>query len=908
MYILNKNHFTNKDKDILRLHKSFSNKQWKPQHLMAMIKFLSDESKIFTLEEALNNITMIQDQIPLEEEVLDFSNIDFSKCGSVRKCISNATGLYNLYFANIKNVDNINDTYDTDGDRRTFFYNVNFNSLHINNCTLTGNEEQYFYDLFSFGRGNYAKDIVIENSELRNTNIYNSNYTLPIERLLVKDSKLYMYSYYGRLCGDFNDKCKSIEFINSTIIPRLYDGIFRSQSPNIREINLPNISNEGTCQLTTTANGFSDCQYLEVINFNGLDTSALTNMSNLFLRCSSLLSVTGLEDKVFDKVTNISNMFKECTNLVEIPNVFNGMTEVTDLNALFHSCSSLIEIKLELNIPKCSMYAMIYNNASLEKVDLSKVVIDPNRGTADKINFTENLKFCPKLKEIHLGLMRCGVIFQMQQLDNSPNIKRVFIPKETNMGVADVDGWYYSGNNVGIFQNCAKDCIIYTDADYSFSYDTQQATGTKPANWLDRFNNHYGDGGAVKGLTIIGNTSSDDFFQEIQPTDTGDLSTYVIPYRDIDTYQEKIISGKSILKCYISQDNNLTFNNVKQAIQNNQVTEVPYSNILKTYYKGNGKLDIKFKIQEYIKTHKPKMIMLDVKNADTNTKTINAFYMQQIGVTDPSFDPNTIPVIPNPTETDFEEIFNNNESNSNGIGGFGSGNSFNSGNGGNAGNQNYGGDQAGNIQVTDDEFKDSGPKIFEENGDVFITDGNKKIEITPNKYYDLLSWLQRVHPDKLEFYGRNILLQAMFSSVRYALAGHTIYYAISYYRYHSYKVNNFALNFIDGKPALLYKKNGTNDMQVDNALAKKAYDKYASLLEEWKRYYNKTEDDFKRLYDQSKFSLFEVDYSKDLPEIIKKEQTRLFPQWNYIEGPNYNEGASIVINKLQNQGIDAWYL
>ena len=59
MYILNKNHFMNKNKDILRLHKSFSNKQWKPQHLISMIEFLSNESSIFTLEFALNNITFV---------------------------------------------------------------------------------------------------------------------------------------------------------------------------------------------------------------------------------------------------------------------------------------------------------------------------------------------------------------------------------------------------------------------------------------------------------------------------------------------------------------------------------------------------------------------------------------------------------------------------------------------------------------------------------------------------------------------------------------------------------------------------------------------------------------------------------------------------------------------------------
>ena len=907
MYILNKNHFMNKNKDILRLHKSFSNKQWKPQHLISMLEFISNESSIFTLEFAFNNITLVKDQLELEEEILDFSNIDFSKCGSVRYCLANATGLHNLYFGNIRNTDNLDAGYDTDGDRRAFLFNLNnnINSIHINNCNLNGDKDEY--SLFYFNRNICAKNIVIENSEIKKCNIYNSNYTLPIETLLVKDSKLYLNSYYGRLCGDFDEKCKSVEFINSTVIPYQFDGIFRSKSPNIKEISLPNIKNEGNVVMTSTGNGFSDSNYLETIHFNQFDTLELTNMSNLFLNCQSLLEVTGLEDKNFSKVTTIANMFKECNKLNEIPNMFNTMTEVDNLSGLFYSCRSIREIKLEMNIPKCNMYAMIYQNDSLEKVDLSKIVIDPNRGTANKINFTENLKFCPRLKEIHLGLMKCGVIFQVQSLDGSTNIKRVFIPKETNMGVIDTDGWVNSYDNTGIFKNCAKDCIIYTDADYSFSYETQQATGTKPANWLDKFNNHYGNGG-VKGLTIIGNTSSDQFFEQVQITDSGNLHSYVVRYRQLDTSIEQIISGKSILKCYISQDQNLTFDNVKQSIQQNQVTEVPYTDVLRGYYQGSGKLNLKFKIQEYISKYKPKMIMLDVQDVDTNTKTINAFYMQQIGVDDPSFDINQIPTIEQPTDNDFQDIFDNSENDSNGVGGSGSGNSFNSGNGGNAGVPNYGNDPTGNTQVTNDNFANSGPKITESNGDIFITDGINKIKITPETYERILIWLNNTNHNTKDFYGRNLLIQAMFSTAKYALAGHDLQDKIGYYLYKSYKMNNFALSFIGGNPAILYKENGTNNDEININLTEKSYQLYTSLLAKWKAYYNKTDLDFKTLYEQSKFSFFEVDYSQTLPKITRTENRTLFPQWNWIQGVRYTCFKSIAIYELNNQGIDAWYL
>lgn len=893
MYLLNKNHFTDKEKDVLRLYNCFSNKNWKHQNLISIINFLANESSIFSLEFALNNIQMIKEQIELSEEVLDFSKVDFSKCGSVRNCLSNVSGLYNIYFSNIKNVDNIvNGQYDSDGDRFSFFSNLkdnHLNSIHIDNCHLNGDNDQN-YNILNFNRNHYAKNIIINNSEIKFCNIYNSNYTLPIEKLLVKDSKLYIQSYYGRLCGDVNEKCESIEFINSTIIPCLFDGIFRSNSQKIKDISLPNIINEGNYKLTSTVNGFSNCLYLESINFNEFDTSELTNMERLFENCQSLLYITGLEDKTFNKITNISSMFKNCFKLNDIPNIFNTMTEVNNLSSLFHTCKSIREISLEMNIPKCNMWAMIYNNESLEKVDLSKIQIDTNRGTFEKINFHENLKYCPNLKEVHLGLMKCGIIFQMQDFTNSNNIKRIFIPKETNMGVANVDGWV--NQNLGILQNCSKDCIIYTDADYNFDYDTQTPSGTKPNNWLDGFNNHNDGTGGVKGLTIIGNTASDNFFPQIPPQDSNNISSYIVKYRELDEYQEQIISGKSILKCYIANNSNVTFDNAKEAIQQNQVTEISYSDILKSYYKGNGKLDIKFKIQEYISVHKPKMILLDIADFQNNTKTINAFHLEQIGIDNPNIE-GDIPSIDTSNDDDFNEVINGNSS----------GSSIN------IGQPNNGGDNSNNIQITDDDFEDLNSFIIEENGDLYITNGNKKIKITPDNYISLLKYLQKTSNSNLDNFAKDLLFMSMFSSVKYSLANHSLEYKIGYYLYNSYKINNLALNFRGNQPILLNKLNSTNQDKINNELAKKSYNLYLSLLGKWKEFYSKTEDDFKSLYNQSTFDLFTIDYSSDIPSIKRNKTSNLFPDWNWISGETYRESKSIIINRLKNQlSIDLWFL
>jgi surface protein len=94
-----------------------------------------------------------------------------------------------------------------------------------------------------------------------------------------------------------------------------------------------------TSSVTDMSNMFSDCYSLVAIPL--LDTSSVTNMSYMFSGCNSLTTIPLLDTS---SVTNMSYMFISCYSLVAIPLLYTS--SVTDMNGMFSDCYSLVAIPL----------------------------------------------------------------------------------------------------------------------------------------------------------------------------------------------------------------------------------------------------------------------------------------------------------------------------------------------------------------------------------------------------------------------------------------------------------------------------------------------------------------------------------------------------------------------------------
>lgn len=70
-----------------------------------------------------------------------------------------------------------------------------------------------------------------------------------------------------------------------------------------------------------------------------IDTSNVTNMDNMFQRCTNLTTISQLDTS---NVNRMSNMFGSCTNLTTIPQL--DTSNVVNMDYMFYNCSNLTTI------------------------------------------------------------------------------------------------------------------------------------------------------------------------------------------------------------------------------------------------------------------------------------------------------------------------------------------------------------------------------------------------------------------------------------------------------------------------------------------------------------------------------------------------------------------------------------
>ena len=107
------------------------------------------------------------------------------------------------------------------------------------------------------------------------------------------------------------------------------------------------VSNFDTSKVIDMSDMFSrsdfDSMHIEKINVSNFDTSKVIDMSDMFAGCSSL---TSLDVSNFDtsKVTSMGDMFSECSSLTSLDLSSFDTSKVTTMNWIFNKCSKLTKI------------------------------------------------------------------------------------------------------------------------------------------------------------------------------------------------------------------------------------------------------------------------------------------------------------------------------------------------------------------------------------------------------------------------------------------------------------------------------------------------------------------------------------------------------------------------------------
>ena len=111
-----------------------------------------------------------------------------------------------------------------------------------------------------------------------------------------------------------------------------------------RENSLLEILELKTDNLITMSYMFANCENLTYINSSNWNTSNVTEMIWLFVRCRSLRTIEGINNWDTKKVTNMDSVFNSCSSLTTLDLSNWNTSNVTDMGWMFEQCSSLTSL------------------------------------------------------------------------------------------------------------------------------------------------------------------------------------------------------------------------------------------------------------------------------------------------------------------------------------------------------------------------------------------------------------------------------------------------------------------------------------------------------------------------------------------------------------------------------------
>ncbi|WP_075575628.1 BspA family leucine-rich repeat surface protein [Enterococcus faecalis] len=192
--------------------------------------------------------------------------------------------------------------------------------------------------------------------------------------------------------NEINGKPTKLKGINEGVIPNLksLEGFTVRPSTTGQMVGLDNTSLVGafsgstivsinlsgldTSQVTDMTNMFSSCSKLTSLDLSSFNTSQVTSMEGMFSGCSGLtsLNVSSVSFKT-DKVTEMTDMFAGCSGLTSLDVSRFNTSEVKSMDGMFSDCTGLKSLDLSsFNTGKVTKmtYMFAYCN-SLTYLDLS---------------------------------------------------------------------------------------------------------------------------------------------------------------------------------------------------------------------------------------------------------------------------------------------------------------------------------------------------------------------------------------------------------------------------------------------------------------------------------------------------------------------------------------------------------
>ena len=139
------------------------------------------------------------------------------------------------------------------------------------------------------------------------------------------------------------------------------------------------INDLNTSNIEDMSSMFEKCHNLENIDLSSLDTSNVENMELMFNECPNLKEIKGITNFKTNKVNNMQEMFSNCTKLEYIDLSEFDTSNTTNMKRMFYNCANLKQVNGlndMFNVSKdVKMDEMLYGCKNLKDIDLSQ--LDP---------------------------------------------------------------------------------------------------------------------------------------------------------------------------------------------------------------------------------------------------------------------------------------------------------------------------------------------------------------------------------------------------------------------------------------------------------------------------------------------------------------------------------------------------
>lgn len=235
-----------------------------------------------------------------------------------------------------------------------------------------------------------------------------------------------------------------------------YSNYLFAKRSNVQTIKFS--ENIDTSNVTNMSNMFYDCSSLTSLDVSGFNTGNVTNMNSMFDGCNRLRSLD-LSNFDTSKVTNMVNMFYDCERLASLDLSSFDTGRVTSMQKMFYYCRSLTNLDLSSfdtgNVT--DMSNMFYYCVSLTSLDLSS--FDTGRVT----NMSNMFYYCNSLTSLDLSS------FNTSQVTNMSRMFYDCLKKITSLDLSNFDTGSVTDMS-GMFANCTS----LTNLDIG-SFDTGSA-------------------------------------------------------------------------------------------------------------------------------------------------------------------------------------------------------------------------------------------------------------------------------------------------------------------------------------------------------------------------------------------------------------------------------------------------